>query len=327
MQIKKLILAIALSGGFQGIYAAEQLVNSNPSQAIAEIDPTPEAIPDKLNLNVDAGKTKRNKANLTDDSASLDKLLNPVSKATTGVTDLRAELIESAAQTVGFQNGLASEANILLKSLNSRASQLDNIYQFNTLVQTNGVLPPVIVEAQNLSAFSDDQIRTANHVYKIEREERFVSVPPTWRDYLYLGLIGQKPGEIVAGTKPENKSELKIWRGAVQKGWKEGQAQAAEILKANFNRLTRDYTGMMLYSTLRQQHMINSTQVAELTTTVRGDSQQLLLGDKHKRIVGKARFETNANNWKPVLNRSSDQDQGKVVDQTLIQSNVTRPAN
>ncbi len=331
MQIKKLILAMTLATGFQAAHAG---VTTTPAAqttpATTAVDPTPEAIPDQLNLNPDAKKkdlSAKASAQSQDDTASLDELMNPVSKATTGVTDLRAQVVEGAAKTAGFQNGLAAEAKILIQQLNARSTQMDRIYQFNTLVQKNGVLPPVIVEARDLSAFSDDQIRTANRVYKIERPERFVSVPPSWRDYLYLGLLGQKPGDLNAATKPDNSGELKIWQAGVKKGWKEGQDQAAAILKSNFNRLTRDFTGMMLYSTLRQQHMIDSTQVAELASTVTGNNQQLMLGDKHKRIVGKASFETNPSKWTPVLNRSSDLDEGKVTNPDLLKSNVTKPAN
>jgi defect-in-organelle-trafficking protein DotC len=51
------------------------------------------------------------------------------------------------------------------------------MFKFAPMIAKNGTLPPVIVEARDVAAFSQDQVRTANRVYKIEREERFVSVP------------------------------------------------------------------------------------------------------------------------------------------------------
>ncbi|CAH2902547.1 MAG: IncI1 plasmid conjugative transfer protein TraI [uncultured Paraburkholderia sp.] len=79
---------------------------------------------------------------------------------------------------------MAARARVLRDALNARADNLDTIFQFSPLINRNGTIPPVIVEARELSSFSPDQIRTANRVYKIGKEERFVSVPPTWRDYL-----------------------------------------------------------------------------------------------------------------------------------------------
>lgn len=325
MKIQKFSLAV-LFIAMQQLHAAAvttPLDESEGSQQLSQqqivqpISNTPEAI-EPIDLTVNKKKKSQN-VNISSGN-SLDDLMNPASKATTGVTDIRSEMIETAAQTVGFQNGLADAAKQLIEQLNTRQSRLDNIFQFNTLVQKNGVLPPVIVEANDLSAFSDDQIRTADKVYKIIKTERFVSVPPSWKDYLYVGLINQ-PGEVI-GVKPENSAELKLWRKAVQKGWKQGQLQAGEILKENFNRLNRDFTGMMLYSTLRQQHMIDSTTVGESITTLNGTKDQLMIGDKHKRILKKASFNTNPAQWKPVLNRSSDLDEGKVTDPSLLDKKV-----
>lgn len=324
MKIQKFSLAV-LFLAVQQLHAAavttpldeNSVTQQADQQLIAPITNTPEAI-DPIDLTKNTKKETK-KLDIGNGN-SLDDLMNPSSKATTGVTDIRSEMIETAANTVGFQNGLADAAKTLIDQLNIRQSRLDNIFQFNTLVQKNGVLPPVIVEANDLSAFSEDQIRTADKVYKIIKTERFVSVPPSWKDYLYVGLINQ-PGEVV-GVKPENSAELKLWRKAVQKGWEQGQNQASEILKENFNRLNRDFTGMMLYSTLRQQHMIDSTTVGESITTLNGTKDQLMIGDKHKRILKKATFNTNPAQWKPVLNRSSDLDEGKVTDPSLLDKKV-----
>jgi defect-in-organelle-trafficking protein DotC len=62
------------------------------------------------------------------------------------------------------------------------------MFQFAPLVSPSGTVPPVIEAARDVATFTPDQVRKANEVYKIEREERFVSVPPSWRDYLLVGL-------------------------------------------------------------------------------------------------------------------------------------------
>jgi defect-in-organelle-trafficking protein DotC len=233
---------------------------------------------------------------------SLDSLMNPTSEASTGVNSLRAQLLADGGRTVGFRGGLAARAQDLIGGLRLRERSLDVQYEFGSLVSHSGMLPPVIVESRDVAAFTPDQIRTANRVYKKERDERFVSVPPTWRDYLLVGLPTQTNIDLpVMEARPVDSAEMKIWQEAVKQGWQEGGDQALAILDANFNRLTRDYKGMLLYSTLLQQGMVGQSQVAESQQTVTGDGGQLTLGDKMRRLVGKAEFQVDAARWRPTI--------------------------
>lgn len=233
---------------------------------------------------------------------SLDSLMNPTSEASTGVNSLRAQLLADGGRTVGFRGGLAARAQDLIGGLRLRERALDVQYEFGSLVSPTGMLPPVIVESRDVAAFTPDQIRTANRVYKKERDERFVSVPPTWRDYLLVGLPTQTNIDLpVMDARPVDSAEMKIWQEAVKQGWQEGADQALAILDANFNRLTRDYKGMLLYSTLLQQGMVGQSQVAESQQTVTGDGGQLTLGDKMRRLVGKAEFQVDAARWRPTI--------------------------
>ncbi|NMZ14951.1 type IV secretory system conjugative DNA transfer family protein [Pseudomonas proteolytica] len=233
---------------------------------------------------------------------SLDSLMNPTSEASTGVNSLRAQLLADGGRTVGFRGGLVARAQDLIGGLRLRERALDVQYEFGSLVSPSGMLPPVIVESRDVAAFTPDQIRTANRVYKKERDERFVSVPPTWRDYLLVGLPTQTNIDLpVMEARPVDSAEMKIWQEAVKQGWHEGADQALAILDANFNRLTRDYKGMLLYSTLLQQGMVGQSQVAESQQTVTGDGGQLTLGDKMRRLVGKAEFQIDAAQWRPTI--------------------------
>lgn len=241
-----------------------------------------------------------------DPAVTLDALLNPPSKASTGVSDLRAQMLTDAGKTVGFRGGMAARARVLMQALAARSEQLDTMFQFSPLINKNGTIPPVIVEARDVAAFSPDQIRTATRVYKIEKEERFVSVPPTWRDYLFTGLPVKGAVDLpTLEARPQSSREEAIWKDAVRAGWMDGQKQADAILQANFNRLTRDYSGMLLYSTLLQQGMVSTTRVAESQQTVTGEGKQLVLGDKLRRVTKKATFETDAGKWRPTVTRGT----------------------
>jgi defect in organelle trafficking protein DotC len=233
---------------------------------------------------------------------TLDALLNLPSSAGTGVNNIRARMIGDAGRTVGFRAGMAFRADTLAKILTARASELDALFQFSTLVRPDGTIPPVIVEATDVASFTSDQFRVAGHVYRIEKEERFVSVPPTWRNYLLAGLSAKEKVELpIPEARPQDAREALIWRDAVRSGWEQGEKQADAVLGANFNRLTRDYTGMILYSPLLAKGVILPTRVAESTQAVTGDGRQITLNDTLHRLTSKARFESNANKWMPAV--------------------------
>lgn len=241
-------------------------------------------------------------ASTPEPAVTIDALLDPASQASTGVTGLRAQMLTEGGRTAGFRGGMTSRSRFLASELDRRAARLDQLFQFATVIGSAGTLPPVIVEAKDVASFAPDQIRTADHVYKIEREERFVSVPPTWRDYLLTGLSLRGGNELpVFEARPKDAGESVVWRDAVRAGWSEGELQANAVLEANFHRLTRDFTGMLLYASLRQQGIVTGTRVAESAQTATGDRKQLVVGDRLRRVTDKALFVVDPRKWRPSV--------------------------
>lgn len=222
---------------------------------------------------------------------------------------VRIGVIRDLGETIGFRGGMSSESQKIANSLKQKESELDRLFQFGPFITSDSTLPPVIVEAIDVASVSKDQFRTANKVFNIVKQEEFVAVPPTWRDYLFTGLL-QAPELIYPGedAQPKNSAEKKAWEEAVKKGWNDGSEQANHILEENFNRLTRDYTGMLRFSSLLNQGMISKTQVASRTNTVSTDSNKnnLTIGEKHRQIMKNAEFEVNPSKWSPVITQSQN---------------------
>jgi defect-in-organelle-trafficking protein DotC len=229
---------------------------------------------------------------------SLNDVLQLKAPAVDAVAVMRANMLTSAGRTVGFRAGLANQGIEYKHMLDSRASVLDKMYQFQTLLGPGGVQPPVIVEARDSESINNDQMRTATRIYKIIRPEKLVSVPPTWRDYLYTGLILNGDIALPEGdARPKNNAEMAVWQEAVREGWKQGQKEATAIFEANLNRLTRDFNGMLRYSILLKQHIITPTQVAESHRAVTGDTIEIKLDDRLRRITQKAQLQTDPSKW------------------------------
>ncbi|EPT3147113.1 TPA: type IV secretory system conjugative DNA transfer family protein [Yersinia enterocolitica] len=225
--------------------------------------------------------------------------LSPKTADKHGLNDTLWQLLNDAGQTVGFRGGKAQRAWELQQALSIQNDDLNRLYTFAPLISRQGWLPPVIVAAESLANITDNQIRTANKTYTILVKERFVSNPPSWRQYLLAGLAVNT--DIPTEIAPKNGAEEKVWRAAIEKGWQEGRESADRTLESNFNRLTRDYAGMVRYSTLVQQGMITLPVVSEQLQSVTGSQDKLMLGDKVRDLKQRAGFELDKKRWKPII--------------------------
>lgn len=231
--------------------------------------------------------------------------LSPTENDYNGLSDTVWKMLNDAGQTVGFQGGKAQRAWELRQILTERDSDLRAMYDFRPLISRQGYLPPVIATSADLAHVTPDQIRTAYRTYNILVPARFVSNPPGWRTWLLPGLANKRIDAPDSSVRPKNSKEKAVWEAAVRKGWEDGRQSADRTLESNFNRLTRDYTGMLRYSTLLQQGIIQAPDVKESQQSVTGTRDELMIGDKVKRIQDPAGFVVDKNKWKPVIRKEA----------------------
>lgn len=231
--------------------------------------------------------------------------LNPAVNDYNGLSDTVWQMLNDAGQTVGFQGGKAQRAWELRQILTERDSTLSAMYDFRPLISRQGYLPPVIATSADLAHVSPDQIRTAYRTYNILVPARFVSNPPGWRTWLLPGLANKRIDAPDVSVRPKNSKEKAVWEEAIRKGWEEGRQSADRTLEANFNRLTRDYTGMLRYSELLQQGIVQAPDVKESQQSVTGSRDELMIGDKVKRIHDPAEFVVDKNKWKPTIRKGA----------------------
>ncbi|WP_413484612.1 type IV secretion system DotC family protein [Morganella psychrotolerans] len=211
------------------------------------------------------------------------------------------QLLTEAGKTVGFRGGKAERSFEIQDVLERKSPTLDRLYDFRILISNQGWLPPVIDEAIDVAHISSDQIRTANKVYEILQPARFVSNPPSWRRWLLIGLSSIPEIGPESDVLTENSEQKRVWKNAVRQGWLEGRESADFILEANFNRLTRDYKGMLIYSQLLRQGFITAPIVSDQQQTVSGDKQKLTTGERLRKLKQPAEFVTDKTKWRPVI--------------------------
>lgn len=216
-------------------------------------------------------------------------------------TNIRATAVKEAAQSLGVQSGLYVESQKINAALNAHAGTLDEVFNFNLLLYHQNVLPPVI-EQGNASLKIGAQSDTLNingTTYNIIRQVRFVTAPPTWRDYLWMNYSKpQLPNKVLL---PTTDAERAVWKATLAKSYEQGIEQGFTIYKINLARLVRDYNGMVLYKTLLARHMVSPFYVSGKELGVTGNKNHLVIDSRQLHIDNKPQLQIHSHIWKPIV--------------------------
>lgn len=188
---------------------------------------------------------------------------------------LRKKAIVQTAESFGAQGGLASRSRNIDDQLNLVATQLDRVYSFVPLALPGNVLPPVIEGGSQSRLVRADALRTSVQDYRIVIPARFVSVLPTWRDYLYLTFKEPSLSTIPPALLPHNKAEEIWWKKAAALGWQAGEQEAGALFNNGLARLTRDETGMIRYRRLMLSGEVKPPMIERANLGVERDERVL----------------------------------------------------
>lgn len=232
----------------------------------------------------------------------------PVAGAkTVQVSRIRFAALQETALTLGAQAGLAWRSKQINKELEQRSNDLDKTYNFYAMLLNKNVLPPVLSESDDsLNLDSPNSIRLSSKTYKIVNQARFVTAPPTWRDYLWMNF--SKPDAPDKTLLPKNATEQMLWKHYVAAGWDNGIHQANNIMSENLSRINRDYQGMALYRKLYAQNMVSAPFVAKTELGITGDSSEMSINDQILRITALPQLNLKGNTWKPGVIPESHQE-------------------
>lgn len=229
---------------------------------------------------------------------------------------IRYQAIQQAALELGTQAALAWSANIIDQKLETMSQTLNQMYNFDGLMLKNHVMPPVIVQSDNLVNMgpNGDQITLGGKSYQIVKQARLVSVAPSWRDYLWMSYSQpQLPNPVLM---PENDKEKLVWDQTIQKGWYMGIQQAESIFKIKMNELTRDYTGMLLYRNLLTRRMVNPPYVQKNLKGITGNGNHMIIDDQNWVLTNKPQLQTNSKLWTPIVTNAPQNKNDNAVEVT-----------
>lgn len=216
----------------------------------------------------------------------------------TDFSTIRQQAMQQAAQALGMQAALAYESTQIDNILDNQSALLNQIFDFNQVLYQHNVLPPVLDKARNQVNIDSagDTLRVAGVTYRILAPVRFVTAPPTWRDYIWMSYpTPQLPAQVLL---PQNSDERKFWQANVDLGWAEGINQAVSIYQINLARLVRDYNGMVLYKELLAQNMVSPYHLSEQTQGITGDADNMVIDDRTMQITAQPQLQLQGKLWK-----------------------------
>lgn len=235
--------------------------------------------------------------------SNLDKVLSAsqrVSDVPSGISEVRAAALKQLGVGLGMRAGLADESRVIVGEIEKEKTTLDTKFNFGSLTFSNGALPPVIEEAQDVIAITEYSMRVQGRVYRIVTPATFGQ--NNWRNYLYLGLTDnadQIVGDAQRNILPKDDTEKVYWEKVVRAAYEDGRKQSRKIFELNLARLERDFNGMRLFYTLYARGLVSAPKFAAATDTVtRPDPNTIIIGDSVFRISAQPEFNRNSSDWK-----------------------------
>lgn len=234
----------------------------------------------------------------------------------------RQMALKETALSLGAQAGLAWRAKAIDEELSKQTRTLDTIYDFNSLTLEHNILPPVLLEGRNTLNLADTQtIRVSDRTYKVAKQARFVTTPPTWRQYLWLDYV--KPEYPNYTLLPKTKAEKKVWCIYTAKGWKNGIDQANTILEDNIARIKEDFGGMILYRKLLAMNMVSPPYVSHTDLGITGDGSEIHIDDRVLRITALPALNINSDEWRAAVAKDENAlEQFKNMEKLAKQSKI-----
>jgi defect-in-organelle-trafficking protein DotC len=220
--------------------------------------------------------------------------------------NVRARALIDMGTGIGLRAGIAWQIANINKVIHQNERNLDSVYDFESLMIRQRVVPAVISEARDLyNQDGDLALRLSGAFYRIESQPRFSSVAPNWRAYLTFPPPPPENTVTFNSMLPRDDQERDIWNKAVTDGWMQGVEQANLMLQAGLDRMNRDYTGMLRFRSFVIEGKISMPVIAAESIAVTKEGATMAVDETLLRITTLPAFNAKADAWRGFVVRSS----------------------
>lgn len=225
-----------------------------------------------------------------------------------GALQMRLKALGVEAFSWGVQEGAHFRNDQIQNLLEANSFTLNKVANFSKFIIDGSILMPTVLAAENIYAkTSDSETRTVNTSYTLDKPPKFVSQPPTWRDYLKRSL--PLPRRPIDQAHPKTVEEKKVWDREFKKGWSQGVIQADSIYARDLNKLLADLAGLYRFRYLLAQNIVTLPTVAKDKNSymLLDSGKTINLNDVKYTIILDSTFKK-ISDWQPVFNRGSAHD-------------------
>lgn len=218
-----------------------------------------------------------------------------------GVKQIRLQTLKQAAFSWGVQEGLHWRYGNVVESLDKQSLELHTVFSFNKFIVDGKMLLPSIIKAERIfEQTAEDQARTVNVSFTLDKPARLVPQTPTWRDYLIRAIDEpQKPHDVIF---PRTAEESKVWIENLDRGWGEGVSQADDIFEIDLRRLQRDIEGMYRFRKLLAMGVVTMPKISssKYSVVTLDNGRTINLNDVVYQISDQSDF-TKTEKWEPFF--------------------------
>lgn len=214
--------------------------------------------------------------------------------------DPSMEGLKNTAISYGYQGGLYITMKAILERLEGKLNAFPLVDFRSVVVYQDGFLMlPAKVRIQNgREVITETAARRTAYIPSIERQPKFISVLPTWRDYFSIKL---KSPEINRNSVlPKTREEKVIWKDKVREGWEEGVQQAYSNYEKRLARMQDDLKGYMTYHVLRKHNIITEPKFSSNYYALTGGGSSINIDDVMVEVQVNPTFVTNRDLWESI---------------------------
>ena len=210
------------------------------------------------------------------------------------------EGLKNTAVSYGFQGGLYITMKMILEHVEKKFEVAPLVDFRAVMVYQDGflMLPAKVTIQNGREVITETAARRAAYIPRIERQPRFVSVSPTWRDYFTIKLT--QPEINRNAVLPKTAEEQRIWRRKVKEGWDEGVEQAYKNYDKRLRRMEDDYNGYLTYHILREHNMITAPTFSSNYYAVTGGGSSMTIDEVLVEVEVNPSLVSNRDAWESI---------------------------
>lgn len=213
----------------------------------------------------------------------------------------RIESIKTIVREAATRNAMRARLKEISNIVQVNERKLDTVYNFQPYMINTVVVPPVIVEAHNISDVQNSRsFSVLGTRYEIKENARFSHLPPNWRDFLTFNVESYEVGvdSLPSELKPKTSQEKRAFDDAMNRGVEDGVREADAIFSHQLNRLNQSYIGMLKFHQFVLNGKITMPAIARTNIALAGNGNTMMLNQSNFQITQLPKFVDDTRNWK-----------------------------